>query len=227
MLLLTPAICPAAGAPATSRPDNVAKPSSSMPDLSKGSATPKELLEKIHATFPATDHALVPFYDPRYQRHARATLEIRDKMVARVKAVADVVEAQIGKAQADGIRRSADWFGAGRKMPSPLQPAVVGGKVDWTKVIIKEERDTASFSVTDQELYFGFVKVNGKWYIAYPEAGPGADHYLAEGQKHLDAALAGMETFEKKVKAGKVTKSNFDQEWKSVFAGEGATTGPE
>ena len=112
-----------------------------------------------------------------------------------------------------GQFKKAAWFieeDASRFLPSPLAPAVVNGRVDWTKVSIEEQDDKANIVIAAGTIKA--KKIKGKWHYV-GERGLTSEEVqvrLKEARKLLTGVKVLNQALEKGLNDGSITKDNFN-----------------
>ncbi len=173
--------------------------------------TPRGLLEKAHEAFEKMDAAtLVECLEPDAQATMKDLVPVMQDMQKAASEAASVVEKKIGK---DEARFFLNLAGKGDKSASPLRAVVKDGKVDWSKVNIKEAGDQATIEVDGRKADTELKKVDGKWYVAVPEKerpiAEEAKKQVEQGRK----MIAAVKELTGKVSDGKVTRENWTAEF--------------
>jgi hypothetical protein len=179
--------------------------------------TPKGLLEKMHEASEKMDAgAMVECMEPEAQKTMKDLVPVMEEMQEAAKEAAAAVEKKIGKDEAKPLLSMA---GSSDKSRSPLKAVVKDGKVDWSKVNIKEDGEKATVEVDGKKADVDLKKVDGKWYVAMPETKrPSAD----ESKKQVEQGkkmVAAVKELTKKVNDGKVTKENWTAEFSKAMSG--------
>jgi hypothetical protein len=184
--------------------------SSSAQDTAKG------LLEKVHEASEKMDTgAMVECMDPDAQKIMKDIMPLFGEMQKAAKEAASAVAQKIGKDEAMPLTAMS----GGGESRSPLKAVMKDGKVDWSKVVIKEEGDKATVELDGQKADVELKKIEGKWYILMPKKEqPTAD----EIKKQADATkkmIASMKELTKQVNDGKITKENWAKEFGKIMGG--------
>jgi hypothetical protein len=173
--------------------------------------TPKELLESAHKATTNNDFkGMVSLMIPEYQEAIKPYLDATIKVQEKHTELAHLIEKKIDKDRGQEMLKHG----------SPLEEAVKDGKIDWSKVDIKESGDKATVKVNGTDIGTALVKVNGKWYVDMPKA-------AIEEAKKEDAKKAADEA-DKRVKAyqelidginkGDIKKDNYDLKFAEIMA---------
>ncbi len=173
----------------------------------KGKAsTPKELLEKVHEASQKKDvSALADCIEPDAQKLMKDVLGPAEDMQKAIKEAAEAVEKKLGAEEAKPLHSMA---GNGEN-DSPLKRAVQDGKIDWSKINIKEEGDKATVEINGKKADVELKKVDGNWYLAMPAGERPKPEDVQKQAEHMKKAVDGMKQFTKDVNDGKVTKDNY------------------
>jgi hypothetical protein len=126
------------------------------------------------------------------------------------------VEAKLGKEHAAKLGQMGEKEG----MESPLAKAVrEDGSVDWDRVKITEEGETARFEIdgkTDGDTILR--KIDGRWYVDFEDMTP------EQMQKQVDEMRPQVQKMTKvwrdveaQVKEGTITAENFDEKYAEML----------
>lgn len=186
-------------------------------------ATPKELLETAHEAAGADDIAVMSsLVNPAAAEPFRAMMDLMTEMQTACKEVSATVEAKLGAEHAAKLSQMGEKEG----MESPLAKAVgEDGSVDWDRVKITEEGDTARFEIDGKAEDDTLLrKIDGRWYVDFEELPP------EQMQKQVDEMRPQVEKMKKvwrdldaQVKAGTITAENFDEKYMELLTANMST----
>lgn len=181
-------------------------------------ATPKDLLQTAHEAVMKDDMAVLPsLVNPAAAESFRALLEIMTTVSKTLKEVAATVEQKIGKDQAAKVTEESDGG-----MDSPVAKAVrEDGSVDWNRVTITEEGDTAKYAIdgkTDEHTILR--KIDRRWYLDFTDMTPEQMRQMVqETRPQMEKMVKAWRDLEAQVEAGAVTAENFDQKLLEMMVG--------
>ena len=160
------------------------------------------------------------FQPPANRALAKTELQLIVQVGTKAKDTADLVEARIGKMQADLVRsmQSGVTPGCELELRNAIGELSHDGKVDWSTVKITEDGDKARVTGADTPSKILLIKVGDKWYLGEGE-GSGQDTLAkdVEGNKKMsDSLLKLLDQLQQKVNAGQVNKGNFIQEYQNL-----------
>jgi hypothetical protein len=187
-----------------------------------GAATPKALIESMAKTITLQDKpgAWEGFQSPANRPLVKTQLELAAQLSARGKAVADLVQAKIGKMEAGMVRGSAGGgvqSGSEMILRNQLSQIAPARQVDWSQVKIAEAGDKAQAVISNNGGTIYLAKANDKWYLG-EGVGPASLAQDIQGAKKMTAAMMKiLDLVEQKVKAGQITKRNFIQEYSNIL----------
>ncbi|MCL2700767.1 MAG: hypothetical protein FWE88_03630 [Phycisphaerae bacterium] len=175
--------------------------------------SPRTLAVAAHNAIEIHSHAAVAdLTSPAYRKPMRKVLDaIRDYSREADKTAALIAQ-KVGQAPADRLRKETASFYR-QLLPSPLQGAVKGDTVDWSRVEIREEGSSvARVFVNGQKgpfhRTFVFMRVKDAWYIE-PLDSP---KEFAKNAKQLAAnyrnAIKALRNVQADIHNGEITPAN-------------------
>ena len=169
----------------------------------------KATLETMARAFKARDgSAITACLPPEYQETMGRMLVAVMDMLAKSDSLKKAVEAKFGKeAAATALKGSpADTMSNGG-------PFGEDGVIDWTKVKLTEEGDTATVVEDGKSSKETIKKINGKWYMSPPDGMTveRAKQESEQGVKMMKALGSAMVDVEKQVNDGKIEKDNLQK----------------
>jgi len=159
--------------------------------------------------------AILACFAPDYRGSFRGILSASKDYSAKVIETAALIEQRVDAAPAQKLRKEVEETYRGL-LPSPLEGATVDGKIQWERVQIDEQRDYATVEVDHHITPFGkkfeLVRLSGSWYVTPDES---AKKFSADAKRMTHAYrqfIKVLDRLQGKIKRGKVTKENIDQE---------------
>ncbi len=161
------------GAPVKSDTGAAARPDQAgfcAPEIvNRGAASPAALLESMARLLDqkAPSEAWLGCQPPANLPLAKMQLELAAQLSAKATSTADLVQAKIGRTQADMIRTLQIGVQAGWELELRSQMSQIArkGKVDRTKVKITEDGDKAEAAIVNAGSTILLATADGKWYL--------------------------------------------------------------
>jgi hypothetical protein len=191
----------------------------SMPEITdRGAATPKALLERMANILgeDAKPRSSLSFQPPANRELAKTEMEMALQLGDKARKVTELVQAKIGKMEANMVKSMEGGVQAGNELVLRYQISQVAkdGKVDWDKVKLTEHDAKAQVAIISTGETIPMIKIDGKWYL-----GEGQETLAkeAEGIKETTGKLMNfLDQIEQKVQSGQITKKNFIQEYQNI-----------
>ena len=156
----------------------------------------KRLAELAAPQQRASVETIAGVYAEMHSAHASASALVREKL---------------GEASAGQFRRVE------QKLTSPLARVLrPDGSVDWDRVQVVEDGDSARVTVGGMPLDMTLRRVEGRWYIWEEGTPQQMQEKLRQSRKIADAVLAGIKQFEQSVRDGEVSAQDVVSEYRSA-----------
>lgn len=180
--------------------------------------SPRAALESLDSAFKSGDlrvvSSLVP---PDFKQATGKRMAAMSNMIGRQAEAKKAVSAKLGDEVANQLWPAESSI-AGF---SPLGQATTDGKVDWTRINIKEEGDKATVAidnVDDDDLTLS--RIDGKWYVNVgKQSVEQANKEAEDATKSSEKMVKALDQFVKLVNDGKVTAENAQAEYFKLLAG--------
>jgi hypothetical protein len=198
---------PTTVAPATAPPTSAADGEKVKVVVDQSSA--KATMETMARAFKARDGgAIAGCLPPEYKDSMGQMIVAMTDMLAKSDSLKKTVEAKFGKEAADAALKGspADSMTKGG-------PFGEDGAIDWAKVKLTEDGDTATVQEEGKGSKESLKKINGKWYMSPPEGmtPEKAKKDSEQGCKMMKAMADAMVEIEKQVKDSKVGKDDLQK----------------
>ena len=183
----------------------------SVGSVSVTQSSAKATLETIARAFKAHDgEVIAACLPPEYKDSMGPMMVGMMDVMAKADSLKRTVEAKFGKEVAEKALASSP---AGGKSDGPLEGGLnADGSIDWKKVKVTENGDTATVEIEGKPSTETLKKINGKWCMEMKGLTPEkAKAQGAQGAKMAKAMSKGLEEVDKQVKDGKVTKDDLEK----------------
>ncbi len=171
-------------------------------------STTRETASGFHGAIVARDYpSMLAYMEPSERKDYEQYLQICRNFDEKVDATANTIEKKIGALEAGEFRRK------NQATTSPLQYAADASEIDWSKVNIRVDDDTASVHV---EGIWGsrleMIRGMDRWYATtdYDGGPPSADH-MDETRRIMAHYARGIDIFRWKVLMGTINRDNFKE----------------
>ena len=185
-----------------------------------GHMAPRSVVVAMHQAIAAKNYDCVSLcFAPEYRGSMRSVLAAWKEYSVKTLQTAALVEQRIDAAPAERMREELDKAYQ-EFLPSPLAGAVWSGTVQWERVNIDAQKDSATLEIDHQPTSFGkkfhLVRVNGAWYVApvsEPKAFAGQAKQTAQSYSQ---SVKELDRLQSRIKKGQVDQKDISQElWPS------------
>ena len=178
--------------------------------------SPQALARSFHEAATSKNFAaMLECMEPDKQALYDSLLVAARRFWEKVVPLAKLIEEKIGPDEAkrflDGARENV--------LPSPFAEAVVGNKVNWSRVDFNVEAGKASASI-DGITWFQATTIDGKWYMTHAYDNVSFEEVVRSRRTQFEAAAAASHTYSRRIRSGKINKDNVNEELFHIDKGE-------
>lgn len=181
---------------------------------------PRSVVVAMHQAIVAKNYDCVSLcVAPEYRGSMRSVLSAWKEYSVKTLQTAALVEQRIDSAPAQRLREELDRAYQ-EFLPSPLAGAVWSGTVQWERVNIDAQQDSATLEIDHQPTPFGkkffLVRVKGAWYVAPDGEAKAFALQAKRAAQAYSQSVKDLDRLQGRIKKGQVDQKNIAQElWPS------------